>query len=54
MKRWTIEYEVDGRAICEVEAETEEEARAAFDRGEWAFSHYSEENPGALLNIREG
>lgn len=51
MKRWTIYYPVDAVAVGEVEGATEAEARAAFDRGEWTFSHYAEELPGDITRI---
>lgn len=53
MTRFTITYEVEALAIGEVEAETIEEARALFERGEFTFSHYAEECAGALRRIEE-
>lgn len=51
MKTWTIYYEVEAIAIGEVEAATEAEARLAFDRGEWTFLHYAEENACDIRRI---
>jgi hypothetical protein len=51
IKRWRIEVEADAREVYEVEAASEDEARAAWDRGEAGDPLVSEVIAGSIESV---